>query len=177
MHAYWREGAERVSLNEVCRRAGVSKAGVYREFGNEDGLKKAALHLYFDEVFSPMIAMLVGDLTFKGKLDALTEGMLAPRRRKEFPTRCLICDMRDCGDTLGEGTRVQLATFRQQTLSAFERMVVMAKAKHEIGDQIPTRSAARYIDSQLTNAVSQQARGESAKVIREVLRLAFSVFD
>ena len=43
MESYWREGPGGISLNEVCRRAQVSKPGLYREFGNEDGLLDAVL--------------------------------------------------------------------------------------------------------------------------------------
>ena len=45
MDSYWRDGVENVSLNELCRRAEVSKPGVYREFGGEEGLLDAVLEL------------------------------------------------------------------------------------------------------------------------------------
>ncbi len=43
MECYWREGVDGVLLNELCRRAAVSKPGVYREFGGEDGLMDAVV--------------------------------------------------------------------------------------------------------------------------------------
>lgn len=46
MECYWREGTDGVSLNELYRRADVSKPGVYREFGGEDGLMAAVLEHY-----------------------------------------------------------------------------------------------------------------------------------
>ena len=41
LEGYWREGVYGMSVNEVCRRAGISKPGLYREFGGEDGLLTA----------------------------------------------------------------------------------------------------------------------------------------
>ena len=35
MTLYWAEGL-RVSLNEICRQAGIAKTSFYREFGSED---------------------------------------------------------------------------------------------------------------------------------------------
>ncbi|MBT5864543.1 MAG: helix-turn-helix transcriptional regulator, partial [Ilumatobacter sp.] len=56
MDAYWREGPDAVSLNEICRRAGVSKPGLYRAFGGEDKLLDAALEHYADVVLAPYFA-------------------------------------------------------------------------------------------------------------------------
>ena len=40
MESYWVSGPSNVSVNDICKRANVSKPGLYREFGNEDGLQK-----------------------------------------------------------------------------------------------------------------------------------------
>jgi len=38
MALYWHDGLSSRSLNEMCRQLEVSKPGLYREFGGEDGL-------------------------------------------------------------------------------------------------------------------------------------------
>ncbi|MCO4747785.1 MAG: helix-turn-helix transcriptional regulator [Proteobacteria bacterium] len=38
---FWREGLRAVSLNQLCQVIGISKPGLYREFGGEDGLMQA----------------------------------------------------------------------------------------------------------------------------------------
>ena len=48
--SYWRDGIDAVSVNEICRRAGVAKPGVYREFGDEDDLMDAVLTEYHAKV-------------------------------------------------------------------------------------------------------------------------------
>ena len=40
---YWTKGPSNVSINDICKLTGASKPGVYREFSNDDGLKKSAL--------------------------------------------------------------------------------------------------------------------------------------
>ena len=54
MDSYWKEDIGSLSLNEICRRSGVSKPGLYREFTNEDGLMKAVLIRYEEQVLSPV---------------------------------------------------------------------------------------------------------------------------
>jgi TetR/AcrR family transcriptional regulator, copper-responsive repressor len=177
MNAYWEDGVDRVSLSEVCRRAGVSKPSVYREFGSEDGLTKAALNRFFELALVPMVEVAVSELSFREKLDAIITFMSADRTKVARPTWCLLVNMRDCAATLGDATLDQIASFRQEVLKAYELMVNMAKVNEQIASTTDSKSAARYIDSQVTNASSQQARGESPKVVREVIELAFSVFD
>lgn len=46
IQAYWEKRLGRVLLNELCKRAKISKPGLYCGFGNEDGLKKGILIAY-----------------------------------------------------------------------------------------------------------------------------------
>lgn len=43
---YWSKGPANVSISDICNLTGASKPGVYREFGSDDGLKKAVLEVY-----------------------------------------------------------------------------------------------------------------------------------
>ncbi|MFT6397207.1 MAG: AcrR family transcriptional regulator, partial [Bradymonadia bacterium] len=52
MDNYWRDGVDGVSLNETCRRAGISKPGLYREFGGEDQFTSAVLARYCETVLT-----------------------------------------------------------------------------------------------------------------------------
>ena len=64
MHAYWREGMDNISLNEICRKIGESKPSVYREYGGEEGLKASALKLYLDKRVNVLSEYLFGDKPF-----------------------------------------------------------------------------------------------------------------
>ena len=50
MHTYWQNGVDTVSVNEICKKAQVSKPGLYREFNNQEGLMIAALGCYMPHV-------------------------------------------------------------------------------------------------------------------------------
>jgi len=65
MQAYWKEGIDGMSLNEICRRCEISKPGFYREFGSEDGLMKAVILAYQDQVLVPVLQMLNIDAPFR----------------------------------------------------------------------------------------------------------------
>lgn len=69
MHAYWREGMDNVSLNEICRQIGESKPSVYREYGGEDGLKASALKLYLDKRVNILAKYLFNEKPFIENLE------------------------------------------------------------------------------------------------------------
>ena len=50
MHTYWKNGVDGVSVNEICKKAQISKPGLYREFNNQEGLMIAALGCYMPHV-------------------------------------------------------------------------------------------------------------------------------
>lgn len=94
MKSYWGDGPTAVSINEICRRAGVSKPGLYREFGNEDDLKTAALESYRELVLSQLFEIFEADQPFDEALAALTGLALQDRAQTGLPTGCLFGKMR-----------------------------------------------------------------------------------
>jgi AcrR family transcriptional regulator len=177
IRSYWTDGVDGVSMNEICRRAEVSKPGLYREFGNEDGLMKAALIQYFDSAYAPIHQILAADAPFRKTLDTFITFASADRVDQGIPNGCLFVQMYNARARTGVATRDQLDCLQKQVLSAYEGWLERSKAKGEFSKLIPTQFAAVYIDAQFCSAMSQQARGEKAETIRDVLKLAFSVFE
>jgi AcrR family transcriptional regulator len=45
---YWAHDPFAVSINDICNLTGASKPGIYRAFGNDDGLKSKVLDVYLE---------------------------------------------------------------------------------------------------------------------------------
>jgi AcrR family transcriptional regulator len=170
-------GVDGVSLNEICRRAKVSKPGLYREFGNEDGLMKDALVRYAEQALKPMYVALADDVSFSEGLEGLIAFAAADHAARGNPAGCLFVDMSSGRAHVGPDTQAQLDQLQDELLSVYATWVERSKARGEFPKDISTQFAAAYINAQLHSAMSQQARGENAKTIRGVLGMAFSVFD
>ncbi|MGF1769219.1 TetR/AcrR family transcriptional regulator [Enterovibrio makurazakiensis] len=174
MSAYWRQGAKGVSINEICKLAQVSKPGLYREFDNEDGLMKAALKVYLETLLLPMLKELGHKPVFKDVLDDLAE--FAVEERCELPAGCMMVKMNEVKHLLGESTQLALEQAHQQFLGFIEQRVEQARQVGEMPSTMSNQLAAVYIDAQLTAALAQRARGDAPEKVRDVLKLAFSVF-
>jgi AcrR family transcriptional regulator len=68
MTAYWQSDPADVSVNAICQMAGISKPSLYREFGSEDGLSRAVLDRYAEQVLSEMFVILHGGKGLRGRL-------------------------------------------------------------------------------------------------------------
>ena len=175
MMSYWTEGPMNVSLNEICKRAGVSKPGVYREFGSEDGLKHTVLSAYSRLLIEQFQPLLNRDKSFEETLETLIAIALQNKSEQELPKGCLHVASCNCIEQLGIQTAEITTEIREHILANYEAIIERAKNRGEFKSELSTRLAALYINEQIGNAMLQQKRGESAEDIKAILTLALSV--
>lgn len=171
MDSYWREGLNALSLNEICRRAGVSKPGLYREFGGEDGLMTAALDRYREMVVLPLLSILSTDRSFAEVLGEVVHWMTEDRGT---PAGCLFAKMRSSPSRLGAVASAQVVALRDEMRGVYEACYQRAQIRGEVNDTIAPSFAALYIDTQLTTVLVQMAAGESPDLVRAQAQLAFA---
>ena len=173
MESYWRDGPTAVSVNEICRRAGVSKPGLYREFGNEDGLRSTVVQTYEMVVLSQLYQIFEGDQPFDDALAALTDLVLQDRQKMDLPLGCLLQKMRGCRKELGPKTNDVIDATSIGTHSRLKDWVERAKHNGQLSEDISTETAAIYIDAQVSSAIMMQETGASKTQISEFLNIAF----
>lgn len=173
MESYWRDGPTAVSVNEICRRAGVSKPGLYREFGNEDGLRSTVVQTYELVVLSQLYQIFEGDQPFDDALAALIDLVLQDRQKMDLPLGCLLQKMRGCRKELGPKTNDVIDATSIGTHSRLKDWVERAKHNGQLSEDISTETAAIYIDAQVSSAIMMQETGASKTQISEFLNIAF----
>ena len=173
MESYWRDGPTAVSVNEICRRADVSKPGLYREFGNEDGLRSTVVQTYEMVVLSQLYQIFEGDQPFDDALAALTDLVLQDRQKMDLPLGCLLQKMRGCRKELGPKTNDVIDATSIGTHSRLKDWVERAKHNGQLSEDISTETAAIYIDAKVSSAIMMQETGASKTQISEFLNIAF----
>lgn len=173
MHAYWRDGPDAVSLNEICRRAKVSKPSLYREFGGEDKLMDAALQRYAEVVLAPNFAAVDADAPLYASLELMITSFTEPGRAG--PPGCLLALLQQA-DGLGSTVSERVEMLRSHARAAYATLVDEAKDRREVDDGIPTDIAAAMIDIQCNTVLARMAAGEDPVLLRDQAMLAFSVF-
>ncbi|MCL4797692.1 MAG: TetR/AcrR family transcriptional regulator [Bryobacteraceae bacterium] len=173
MTAYWQDDPSDVSLNSICRLAGVSKPSLYREFGSEDGLTLATLDRYAEQVLSDVIAILHTGAGLRATLDAFIDFACDDPRME---TGCLFYKMRSGKHRLGPQTRARIDELDAMARGAFETFLQRCRDAGEWPAGRSVQAGARYLSEQVALAITQRASGEDVADVRETLAMALSVF-
>ena len=173
---YWSDGPTNVSLNEICFKAKISKPGLYREFGGEDGLMKSVLLLYKNTLIQQILDLLKLEKTFDETLDLLIAFVIGNKDEEHTKKGCLLSKFRQSREKFGEKTQEQIDIILRERYLNFELWIKKAKSKGEFDLPLSSKFVARYIISQLDYAISGLANGEENSNIRDVLTLSLSVF-
>lgn len=175
--SFWVEGVTNVSVNEICKRAGVSKPSLYREFGNEDGLKQTVLQNYRDRHLVPLYEAIRSERPFSENVRALSELIQSFRAETTPPRGCLLQDMTTARAQLGESAAKAIEEYRAESLREYKNWVARARKNREISTSLSDAEAAAYIDLQLASAMMLVKRGTPVGAIDTFLRTALSVFQ
>jgi AcrR family transcriptional regulator len=64
----WKHGISRITVGEICRKAGVSKMTFYKHFENKVAVAKAVLQRSVDELWSKVVEIMDRPIPFQGKV-------------------------------------------------------------------------------------------------------------
>lgn len=173
MKAYWHSDPADVSVNAVCQMAGISKPSLYREFGSEDGLSRAALDRYAEQMLSEMFVILHAGQGLRQTLAALIDFACDDPRME---TGCLFYKMRAGKHRLGPETRARVEEMDAAGQAAYAAFLQEARNVGEWPDGLSVEAGARYLGEQIALAITLRASGEEPARVREMLTLALSVF-
>jgi len=171
MTAYWQSDPADVSVNAICQLAGISKPSLYREFGSEDGLSRAALDRYAEQVLSEMFVLLHSGTGLRETLAALIDFASDDPRME---TGCLFYKMRAGKHRLGPETRARVEEIDAAAQGAYAAFLQAARDAGEWPAGLSVEAGANYLGEQIALAITQRASGEDPARIREMLTLALS---
>jgi AcrR family transcriptional regulator len=154
--------------------AGISKPSLYREFGSEDGLSRATLDRYAEQVLSEMFVILQSGKGLRQTLDALVDFASDDPRME---TGCLFYKMRSGKHRLGPETRARVEEIDAVGQAAYIVFLQAARDAGEWPEGLSVEAGAKYLGKQIALAITQRASGEDKARVREMLTLALSVFS
>lgn len=174
MHAYWRDDPVDVSINAICGMAGASKPAIYREFGSEDGLMRAVLDRYAEQVLSDIFHILSRKMSLQDTLEALIH---FGAQDAKMATGCVFYKMRAGKHRLGPQTLQRINEIDAGAVQAFEAYLENCRETGQWQSDQPAATMARYLVEQIGLALTQRAAGENTAQVEQTMRLALSVFQ
>jgi len=171
MDTFWQKGPD-VSLNSICELAGVAKPSLYREFGNEDGLSKAALERYFELSYGKLKELLLGPATFKEKLENLVTFVCQDQCNQYG---CLFVKMRSESFNLGQNTKARVEEIDEEMIKLYINFFKLSRESGDWKSQLSDKVAAKFLGSQIELALTQRARGVLSSEVMTILDISLSV--
>lgn len=173
--AYWRNGPADVSVNDICQIVQASKPGIYREFGNDDGLKLAALEAYQGLAVQPFLDVFQHDRPMQITVQEVIAFLMQDRDELGIPKGCLFVAMRAQQNALGPQTVDYVQQLRRHVLTSFARWVEACKTQGAFRSDISTSSAAHIIDALHSGAMRMQTETVAAAEIEAFLTSGFAL--
>ena len=171
---YWSNGPADVSINDICKKLGASKPGIYREFGSDDGLKAAAFLAYEAMAIEPFLALFNPAQPLPKTLEDIVTFLMQDREEMGIPKGCLFVTMRAQRERLGPETLKVLDKSREEFLTRIMSWVQATKRAGVFRQNIPTKTAAYQIDALHAGAMRMQMENTPAKEVKDFLKFGLA---
>jgi TetR/AcrR family transcriptional repressor of nem operon len=85
MSVFWRQGFESTSMADLVKATGVSRGGIYADFGGKEDLFLSCLGAYRERYIEPALALLTQDDDGLGAIESYFDRFIELHRRHGMP--------------------------------------------------------------------------------------------
>lgn len=168
------EGVAAHSLNQVCASLGISKPALYRAFGGEDGLRRAALAHYFHVWMRPSFGQMDFTQPFARQCEQLADLVCFPDPQSPQTKGCLYARMRLSRDSLEPQSLGLVEELERNMNAQFTAWMEGVAQSGQLKPDLSVAAAAAFLDAQMTLAVMSLTQGHAPSAVRDRLLLALS---
>jgi TetR/AcrR family transcriptional regulator, copper-responsive repressor len=169
------EGVEALSLNSLCAELGISKPALYRSFGGEDGLRRAALAHYFAVWMGPGFGQMDFTQPFAAQCEQLARMASHPDPKSPQSAGCLYTRMRLSRRVLGKQALNMVEELERGMKTQLTAWMEGIAQSGQLRPDLQAAEAAAYLDAQIMLALIQRGQGKAPKAVEAQLSLALSV--
>jgi TetR/AcrR family transcriptional repressor of nem operon len=177
MKVFWRKGYYAASIEELVEATGVSRYGLYGEYGNKRGLFLAALDHYRDSVAESMASVIHAPGV---SLDAIRQFFAFIEQIAEQPSSelgCLMCNTASEVAPHDAGAAQKVNSFREQLTAGFRGALTNALTKGELSSGYDVNREADFLAG-VTQALSMLMRSRAEpSAIRNLISVALSTLQ
>lgn len=174
---FWEKGYFDASVDEVVRRSGVAKYGIYGTFGTKDELFKKALERYAQDRRDGLERSLLQDGAALPELKRFFRDAATMMTRDEHRFGCLLCNTgAEIGDTNPEVQAI-VRGFFAELAQAIRTCLKCAVQKGQLAADRNTQEVANFLATELRTMLMLSRCGESRRAVNAHLRVALRILD
>jgi TetR/AcrR family transcriptional repressor of nem operon len=176
MAAFWRNGYQATSIQDLVEATGVNRGSLYATFGDKCGLFLAVLDHYGERIGQP-IMMTLADPEPRRAIKGMFEAIVGRIRDPQYPRGCLFTNTSlECpsaGDKIGRS----IAEFLGQQEAAIYQVVRRAQIDDILDQHEDAQALARFFlgVAQGLNVVNKAAPDPA--ILDDIIEVAMRVWD
>lgn len=177
MRVFWAKGYFGTSIEDLVTATGVSRYGLYGEFGDKNGLFLAALQHYQTNVVRPLFDIIDRPGASIPELRALFAMLAESSRQPGGKLGCLVFNsVNECG-LHDEATAGKILEIRERLATGIRCMLANAAEKKELPDDFDVQRESDFLFGVL-HALPMMARaGTDPAAIENVIAVALSTLN
>ncbi|QSA96307.1 TetR/AcrR family transcriptional regulator [Methylococcus sp. EFPC2] len=177
MRVFWAKGYFGTSIEDLVAATGVSRYGLYGEFGDKKGLFLAALQHYQANVVRPLLDIVERPEASLADLRALFAVLAEFSRQPGGKLGCLVFNSVNEAGLHDEATAGKILEIREHMAKGIHRMLVNAVSGNELPAGFDVQREADFLFGVL-HALPMMARaGADPATIANVIQVALSTLD
>lgn len=174
MRVFWAKGYFGASIEDLVHATGVSRYGLYAEFGDKKGLFLAALARYQANVVGPIFAIVDRKDASLSDLRALFALLAEFSRQPDGKLGCLVFNSINEAGLHDQATADKILELREHVAEGLTRMLVNAERRGELPAGFDVQRETDFLFGVL-HALPMMARaGASPSAIQNVIAVALT---
>jgi TetR/AcrR family transcriptional repressor of nem operon len=171
---FWEKGYFDASVDEVVRRSGVAKYGIYGTFGTKEELFEKALRQYARNGKQVMLAMLNQENAGLPELKQFFSEVVKKVTSQPDRRGCLLCNTAAEAASISPEIQAIVNDFFAETVKAFRRCLKKAVAEKQLTPAMDSREIAAYLTNTFRTVLMLTRSGETRRAIQQHVDVALS---
>jgi TetR/AcrR family transcriptional repressor of nem operon len=174
MHVFWQKGYFATSIEDLVAATGVSRYGLYSEFGDKNGLFLAALQQYESTVAQPLIALFQQPGSPLAALRRIFETLASSAREPAGRLGCLLFNSVNEMRQHDEATAGRILAMRERLAGGIRQLLDHAVALGELPADFDAQREADFLYGVLHALPNLSRSGADPATIDNVVAVALS---
>jgi TetR/AcrR family transcriptional repressor of nem operon len=178
MHAFWRNGYEATSVQDLVEATGINRASMYNTFGGKEALFLAALDHYVAHVNARRIAALTdGTLPPREAIARFFDGLVDYSLGEGKRLGCLLTNTAIELGARSKDIELRLAGVYARVQGTFEALIRKGQAEGSIAGGKDPLALSRFLVGTVHGLRVLARGGAKEAVLRDVVEVALTTLD
>lgn len=174
---FWEKGYFDASVDEVVRRSGVAKYGIYGTFGTKDELFEKALKQYAKDRKSGMQVILLQEDAALPELRTFFDTVAEMATSQEDRRGCLLCNTAMVANSISPEIQAIVQKWLAGLNRAFRKCLKGAVNEKQLDESMDSANIAAYLTNTFRTVLMLARSGESRHSIQQHVNVALRILE